>query len=91
MIFQSTYVFVDNDPINFIDLLGTDQIENFTARKIVGEGSFYIGNENVSPISFGFKIDNPDAVYFPKIDLQINPNLYICGDVGVTISILAWQ
>ena len=91
MIYQSTHVFASNDPIRVIDLLGTDQIEHFTARKIMGEGSFYVGNENLSPISYGFAVNNPDSVYFPKIDLQINPNLYVCGDVGVGISILAWQ
>lgn len=91
MIFQTSYVFQTTDPVRVIDLLGTDQVENITARKILGEGLFYIGNENVSPISYGFSMGSSDGVYFPKIDLQINPNLYVCGDVGVGISILAWQ
>jgi hypothetical protein len=91
MIFQSSHIFQDSNPIKVTDLLGGNQVEHFTARRIIGDGSFYIGNENVSPISFGFSINNSDGVYFPKIDLQINPNLYVCGDVGVGISILAWQ
>lgn len=91
MIYQTTHVFDGSTPISIITLLGTDQVENFTARKIAGEGSFYIGNENVSPVSYGMKLDIFEGIYFPKINLVTNPNLYVAGDEGVSISILAWQ
>lgn len=91
MIYQTTHVFDGSTPISIITLLGTDQVENFTARKIAGEGSFYIGNENVSPVSYGLQQNHFDGIYFPKISLVTNPNLYLCGDAGVSISILAWQ
>lgn len=91
MIYQTTHVFDGETPISVITLLGTDQVENFTARKINGEGAFYIGNENVSPVSYGMALDHFDGIYFPKINLVTNPNLYICGDAGVSVSILAWQ
>lgn len=92
MIYQTTHLFDGTTPISVITLLGTDQVENFTARKISGEGgSFYIGNENVSIVSYGMKLDSFDGIYFPKISLVTNPNLYVCGDEGVSISILAWQ
>lgn len=91
MIYQTNHVFADSTPIKIIDLLGTDEVENFTAKKVTGEGLIYIGNENVSPVSYGIAMDQFDGVYFPKISLQLNPNLYICGDPGVSVSILAWQ
>lgn len=92
MIYQTTHVFDGSTPISMITLLGTDQVENFTARKLGGEGSFYVGNENVSPVSYGISMNTFDGIYyFPKIDLVTNPNLYLCGDAGVSISILAWQ
>jgi len=91
MIFQASHIFTENTPVRIIDLLGTDEVENFTARKVSGAGAFYIGNENVSSISYGFSMDSVEGIYFPKINLQINPNLYVCGDPGVSISILAWQ
>lgn len=91
MIFQTTHVFNDSTPIKVIDLLGTDEIENLTAKRVSGEGLVYIGNENVSTISYGLAMNQFDGIYFPKISLKSNPNLYICGDPGVTISILAWQ
>lgn len=91
MIYQTNHVFDGSTPISVISLLGTDEVKNFTARKMSGEGSFYIGNENVSPVSYGMKLDESDGIYFPSIDLKLNPNLYIIGDQGVSITILAWQ
>lgn len=91
MIHQSSHVFSDQSPIKVSDLLGTDQVENFTVRKIGGDGAVYIGNENVSSISYGFRMDTFEGIYFPKINLQNNPNLYVCGDPGVSFSIFAWQ
>jgi hypothetical protein len=91
MIFQTSHAFTENTAVRVIDLLGTDEVQNFTARKVSGTGAFYVGNENVSPISYGFSMDSPEGIYFPNINLQINPNLYVCGDPGVVISILAWQ
>lgn len=91
MIYQTNHVFDGSTSVSVISLLGTDQVENFTARKINGEGSFYIGNENVSPVAYGMKMDSFEGIYFPKINLVTNPNLYVCGDAGVSISVLAWQ
>jgi hypothetical protein len=91
MVHQISHIFTDTNPIRVIDLFGTDEVSNFVSRKVVGDGGFYIGNENVSPISYGFSVTNSDGVYFPQMDLKLNPDLHVCGDVGVGISILAWK
>lgn len=91
MIYQTTHVFDGSNSVNLVTLLGTDDVVNFTVRKINGEGSVYIGNENVSAVTFGLKLDVIESVYFPGISLKINPNLYLFGEQGVSASIFAWQ
>lgn len=91
MIYQTSHVFANSTAVRLVDLLGTDEVENFTIKKVGGEGLIYIGNETVSSISYGLSMDQFDPIYFPKISLKVNPNLHICGDDGVSVSILAWQ
>ena len=92
MIYQVGHVFADKNPIKVTDLLGTNQISQFAVQMFSEEGNAYIGNENVSEVSYGFRLRNDNAsVYFPQIDLQLNNNLYISGDPGVSINFLAWE
>lgn len=91
MIYQVNHIFNNTQRIKLTDLLGTTQVENFTIKKINGEGSFYVGNENLSTVNYGLVSSQFEGIYFPKINLVINDNLYICGDVGVSISIFAWE
>lgn len=92
MIYQISHVFVDKNPIKVTDLLGTNQTSQLALQMFSEEGSAYVGNQNVSEINYGFRLRSDNvSVYFPNIDLQLNDNLYICGDPGVSINFLAWE
>ncbi len=90
MITVKNFNFQDNSPINLYGQFGDVEQNQIFIRNSSSSGIIYIGDENVSPSNFGMACLPGQNLLIPFMNLSINTNLSITGDINTDASVMTW-